>query len=75
MIKSEYYKSRAIEYAEEYGIIEYRIKGNTMIYNVSYPKYLNQPRYTIQHIVNLDNFTSTTKTLQRYDSRGVYNRH
>lgn len=75
MNKQEYYQARAIEYAEKYGIVEYRVKGNTMIYNVSYPAYLNNPRYTVQHIVILDTFNSTTKILKRYDPKGVYNRH
>lgn len=73
--KTDAYEEKASMFAERYGIIEYKVKGNLMIYNVSYPAYLNNPRYTIQHIVNLDTGKEETKQLQRYDSKGVVNRH
>ena len=68
------YSQRALQYSEKYGIIEYRIKGNLMIYNVSYPAYLGNPHYTIQHTINLDDMSHTSKQLKRYDARGVHNR-
>lgn len=46
-----------------------------MIYNVSYPEYLNNPRYTVQHTVNLDIMSEgAVVKLGRYDAKGVYNR-
>lgn len=69
------YSQRALQYSEKYGIIEYRIKGNLMIYNVSYPAYLGNPHYTIQHTVNLDSGVEQTKQLKRFDSKGLVNRH
>lgn len=33
MTKREYYEQKALEYAEHYGILTYRIKGSFMIYN------------------------------------------
>lgn len=72
--KAKYYEDRATLWAERYGIVEYRIRGNKMIYNVSFPKYLCEPRYTVQHTVNLNTFEESTKQLGRYDPNGVYNR-
>ena len=69
------YQVKATLYCEQYGIIQYRVKGNLLIYNVSYPAYLNQPHYTIQHTINLDTMQHTSKQLARYDAKGAYNRH
>lgn len=69
------YELVARQFAEKYGIIDYRVKGNFMIYNVSYPAYLSNPRYTIQHTVNLQTGKESTRQLKRYDSKGVVNRH
>lgn len=69
------YAQKAICWAERYGIVKYRVKGNKMIYNRSYPAYLNEPAYTIQHTVNLDTMTEEhTKRLKRLDREGFYNR-
>lgn len=68
------YELKARQFAEKHGIIEYTIKGNEMKYNVSFPKYLNNPHYTIQHIVNLDTGKEQTKQLKRFDSKGLVNR-
>lgn len=69
------YEMIALHFAEQYGIINYKVKGNQMIYNVSYPAYLSNPRYTIQHIVNLDTLKEQTKRLKRFDSNGLVNRY
>lgn len=69
------YELLSRQFAERYGIVEYRVKGNTMIYNVSYPAYLSNPRYTIQHTVNLDSEVEQTKQLKRFDSKGLVNRY
>lgn len=68
------YDTIALCYCEQYGIIEYKVKGNLLIYNVSYPAYLGNPRYTIQHTINLDNMSHTSKQLKRYSSWGSNNR-
>lgn len=65
----------AIQYVERYGIINYSVKGNKLVYNVSYPAYLSNPRYTIQHIVDLDTMQEHTRQLQRFDSKGLVNLH
>ena len=70
------YEQKAVLWAEEHGIVEYRVKGRTLIYNVSYPAYLNNPRYTVQFHVDLDSGkTVNKKFLKRYDPKGAYNRH
>ena len=74
--KDKLYKHRAIAWAEEYGIVEYRIKDKYMIYNVSYPAMACEPRRTYQFKVDLDTGkTVESKQLKRYDPKGVYNRH
>lgn len=67
--------ANATEYAEQHGIVEYRRKGWIMTYNVSYPAYLGNPRYTVQHKVNLMSGKEIeTKVLKRYDPKGELNR-
>lgn len=68
------YGDKALAWAEKFGIVEYRVVKNTMIYNVSYPAYLCVPRYTIQHRVNLDTMQEVTVYLKRYDKKGEVNR-
>lgn len=68
------YDDLALAYAEKYGIVEYDVRKNIMVYNVSYPAYLNVPRYTVQHRINLDTGQDTPVYLKRYDKRGEYNR-
>lgn len=74
MDKQSLYQQKAIAYAETYGIIKYRVSENKIIYNVSYPAYLSNPRYTIQHIVNLDTGEHSSRQLGRFDKDGLYNR-
>ena len=63
-------------YAEEFGIVEYRVQGWYLIYNVSYPAYLGNPRYTYQFKVDLRTLKIVDrKQLKRYDPKGIYNRH
>lgn len=73
--KTDLYNALAREYAEKYGIVNYKVIGNTLIYNVSYPAYLGNPHYTVQYQVNLDNGVSISKQLKRFDSKGLVNRH
>lgn len=68
------YEQRAIQWCERYGIVEYKLNKNLLVYNVSYPAYLGSPHYTIKHTVNLDTMQETTQQLKRYDPKGVYNR-
>lgn len=72
--KKVLYEQRAQEYVEKYGIINYRIEKTFLVFNVSYPQYLGNPRYTIQHRVNLETMQETTHQLKRYDPKGAYNR-
>ena len=69
------YEQKAIAYCEQYGIVEYKITKNLLIYNLSYTACLNNPHYTIQHVINLDDIRHTSKRLKRYDPKGCYNRH
>ena len=47
---TEPYEDKALRYAERHGVIEYHVKGDKMIYYVSYPL----ERSTIKVVVNLD---------------------
>lgn len=74
--KTEMYKEAALAWAEKYGIVNYRISGKYMIYNVSYPASAYEPRRTYQFKVDLNiGKTVESKQLKRYDPKGVYNRH
>ena len=56
----EYYKMRAREYAEEYGVIDYKVKNNEMIYRERYPL-----EGIYKATVNLDTMVETRKRLYR----------
>ena len=68
------YDRIATIYAEEHGIVLYRVNRNIMIYNVSYSAYLGNPRFTVQHRVNLDTGKEEIVTLKRFDKKAVVNR-
>lgn len=69
------YDAIALGFAEKYGIIEYKVMRNKMIFNISYPAYLSNPRYTVQHEINLDTGIEITRKLKRFDAKGLVNRH
>lgn len=64
-ILSESLENRALGYAETYGIIEYHITGNNMIYYVSY--YGSFEKCTVKAVVDL-----TTMKEQRDYLKGFY---
>ena len=56
------YEASALVYAEHYGIIEFHVKGNQMIF---YPTYPMEHR-TYKATVNLDTFKETREPLKKY---------
>lgn len=68
------YEEKATIIAGQMGIVSYRVNGKNLIWNVSYPAYLSNKRYTVQHIINMDTMQEETQTLQRYDVKGEVNR-
>ena len=56
------YKHKALCYAEDYGIIEYYVKGNQMIYYSTFPL----EHRTIKAVVNLDTGEEKRRPLKRY---------
>ena len=65
MLNKSDYEQKALEYAERYGIVDYKVKGNTMIYYVRHPKYLSNAAYTVKHTVYLESCKEITKLLKR----------
>lgn len=59
-------EDKALLYAEEHGIINYKVKGNRMIYYHNYPAYLNNPPYTVKYTVRLDTMKEERKVLKKY---------
>lgn len=55
-------EASALIYAEEYGILEYHIKGNQMIYYPTYP----EEHATYKAVVDLDTFKETREPLKKY---------
>ena len=55
-------KASAVIYAEEYGILEFHVKGNQMIYYPTYP----EEHMTYKAVVNLDTFEETRTPLRKY---------
>lgn len=70
------YEQKALQYAEHYGIITYKVTGNTMIYNQNYRnsecingKWRDNP-CTYQRRINLDTMETTTIKLKRLNKNG-----
>ena len=67
------YQDRAILYAEEYGIVDYTIKGKYMVYYRNVYGY--QEKFTMKHTVDLDTLREVeSKRLSKMNKRGDYNR-
>lgn len=67
------YDSIALQYAERYGIITYKVKGNLMIFYKSYRAYLNNKAYSVKHTINLTTGVETTKVLKKLVREGFQN--
>ena len=68
-----YYEERAIQWAERYGIVEYRVQGNKMIYVQTYGGGYEKP-YTMKSTINLDTMTTESRVkLRRMSRKGYYN--
>lgn len=72
----DYYTSKALLYAESYGIVSYKVKGNLLIYNQNYSNkeciggsWVENP-CTYQRTVDLDSGEVITKKLQRLQKDG-----
>lgn len=72
--RKTFYENKAIAIAEKYGIVEWKVEKNIMTWLVSHRAYLNNPRYTVKHIYNLDTCEYTTQVLKRYNVKGEINR-
>lgn len=78
MSDCNYYESKALLYAEEYGILSYKVKGNIMIYNQNYNEggevFVNGRwilrACTYQRLLNLDSGNTETKKLKRLQKDG-----
>lgn len=56
------YELKALLYAEKYGVIEYCVEGNRMIYYSSYP----MEHMTYKSAVDLDSMEETRVALKNY---------
>lgn len=73
---TDFYHYKAAMYTEKYGIISYKITGNSLLYNQNYlnkefigGKWKENP-CTYQRIVNLDTGEVVSKRLQRLQKNG-----
>ena len=64
---------RAIEYAERYGILDFKVKGNRMTYYANYPRYLSEPNRTYKVTVRLDTMKEERQLLNKYYEKGNAN--
>lgn len=62
----EKYIEKAEKYAEKYGITQFNIRNNLMIYYENYPSYLKEKKYTIKVILNLSTMKETRTRLKKY---------
>ena len=63
----------ALQYAERHGIVEYKVKGNRMIYYANYPAYLTEPRYTMKVTVRLNTLKEERQRLTKWNPKGNAN--
>lgn len=54
---------KAIEYAEKYGIISFKVKGRRMVYYVNYPATQFEKRRTYKVIVDLKKMREHSRVL------------
>lgn len=66
-------EQKALEYAEDKGILDWKIKGNRMIYYANYPEYLGNPKYTIKVTVRLDTMKEERQRLTKWNPKGNAN--
>ena len=72
-LTKEQKEQRAIEYAEEHGIIDYKINGNRMIYYANYPPYIAEPNRTYKVTVRLNTMKEERQLLNKYYPKGNLN--
>ena len=75
-IKKENQKRKeliALQYAEEYGILDYKVKGNRMIYYANYPAYISEPRRTYKVTVRLNTLKEERQLLTKWNAKGNSN--
>lgn len=73
MASKQDYESAAVFYAEKWGILSYKVKGNKMIFNQNYKEDCFGHCATYQRIFNLDTKVTETKKLQRLQKDGWQN--
>ena len=73
MLSKEEKELRARLYAEEYGVLEWKVKGNRMIYYVNYPACSCEPRYTVKVTVRLDSMKEERQRLTYWNPKGNVN--
>ena len=73
MFTQEEKEQRALQYAEEKGILDYKVKGNRMIYYANYPEYLSEPRKTYKVTVRLDTMKEERQKLNKWNPKGNAN--
>ena len=66
-------EQKALLYAEKYGILDYKIKGNRMIYYANYPEHLSEPRKTYKVTVRLDTMKEERQRLTKWRAEGNAN--
>ena len=66
-------ETKAIEYCEKHGVIDYKITPTKLIYYTNYPAYLYEKRKTYK--VTLDLYTMEEKRtlLKRWNAKGNAN--
>lgn len=59
-------EEKALLYAEEHGIIKYKVKGNRMIYYRNYADCCGTRPYTVKCTVRLDTMKEERQVLKKY---------
>ena len=71
--KTALHEKNAILFCEKYGIVDYKVNGNKLIYYCNNAIAIGVYR-TYKHIVNLDTMKESVEELKRLYKKGYINR-
>lgn len=66
-------QSKAIQYCEKYGVIDYKITPTQLIYYANYPAYLYDKRRTYKVTIDLSTMQEKRTLLKRWNVKGNVN--
>lgn len=66
-------ETKAIEYCEKHGVIDYKITPTKLIYYANYPAYLYEKRRTYKVTIDLSTMQEKRTLLKKWNAKGNSN--